>query len=478
MKLKTIRVTITSCSPQPFKLPFNIPCCRFQAGAAAQDKRGLVDTYLDFCAFYRPNFFILENVQGFSTFGGGEVLRWCLGRLVGLGYQCTAGVLQAGQHGLAQSRRRFFLVAAAPGEALPRLPPPQHVFPGPQARGVEAPLRTVTVWDTISDLPAGPAKSYGGEARSSFQACVRRGSVELRDHLGAQLSALDEARVRLVPASAGADWRDLPNTPTRLRDSRTTSRLEYRFEDCRRGRSGAGARRGVCPCREREGAPCLPAAAQKLTIIPWFLPHKADQHNQYAGRYGRLDYSGTFPTAVTSPSAGGMPGWQLHPEHHRLLTIREMARVQGFPDTYTFVGSIAERYRQVGNAVPPPLGRALGLAIRAALALRPPQARVGQGPAANNLAPPQPGWRPPEVKATAPVTLEEMERPIRDEGVVVDLTTSPAKAFTGCTCEDCKYVTRTHVQRMKNLERTKKGRKKKGAVFVCSCHPCRLDREL
>ena len=82
MKLKTIRVTITSCSPQPFKLPFNIPCCRFQAGAAAQDKRGLVDTYLDFCAFYRPNFFILENVQGFSTFGGGEVLRGCLGRLV------------------------------------------------------------------------------------------------------------------------------------------------------------------------------------------------------------------------------------------------------------------------------------------------------------------------------------------------------------------------------------------------------------
>ena len=55
---------------------------------------------------------------------------------------------------------------------------------------------------------------------------------------------------------------------------------------------------------------------------------------------------------------------------------------------------------------------------------------------------------------------------------------SPAEAFAGCTCEDCKYVTRTHVERMRNLERTKKGRKKKGAKFVCSCHPCRLDREL
>lgn len=49
------------------------------------------------------------------------------------------------------------------------------------------------------------------------------------------------------------------------------------------------------------------------------------------------------------------------------LTVEQAARLQGFPDDWAFAGRKTARYRQVGHASPPPVGRALGLAIRAAL---------------------------------------------------------------------------------------------------------------
>lgn len=49
------------------------------------------------------------------------------------------------------------------------------------------------------------------------------------------------------------------------------------------------------------------------------------------------------------------------------LTVEQAARLQGFPGNWSFAGRKTARYRQVGHASPPPVGRALGLAIRAAL---------------------------------------------------------------------------------------------------------------
>jgi DNA (cytosine-5)-methyltransferase 1 len=54
----------------------------------------------------------------------------------------------------------------------------------------------------------------------------------------------------------------------------------------------------------------------------------------------------------------------LHPEQHRVVSVRECARSQGFPDTYRLFGNILDRHRQVGNAVPPPLAKAIGLEIK------------------------------------------------------------------------------------------------------------------
>ena len=61
------------------------------------------------------------------------------------------------------------------------------------------------------------------------------------------------------------------------------------------------------------------------------------------------------------------PGPAHPPGHPPRLTVRMAARIQGFPDTWEFSGRKTAAYRQVGNAFPPPVARALGIAIAAAL---------------------------------------------------------------------------------------------------------------
>lgn len=57
-------------------------------------------------------------------------------------------------------------------------------------------------------------------------------------------------------------------------------------------------------------------------------------------------------------------GVNIHPKLPRVLTAREMARIQSFPDDFVFEGKKAKQLVQIGNAVPPLLGKAIGLAIR------------------------------------------------------------------------------------------------------------------
>jgi len=199
--------------------------------------------------------------------------------------------------------------------------------------------------------------SYKGEAISHFQRNIRKGSDVLRDHITKPVSALVEARFRLIPTFPGSDWRDLPNKVMTLKDGTTTKKLVYRYNDYKQGKSSTGALRGVCRCAESEKAKCDPADKQQDTLIPWCLPHTGNRHNQWAGLYGRVENDGFFSTTTTNPEPMGKQGRVLHPEQHRLVSVRECARSQEFPDNYKFYGTALDKHRQVGNAVPPPLGR-------------------------------------------------------------------------------------------------------------------------
>jgi DNA (cytosine-5)-methyltransferase 1 len=90
--------------------------------------------------------------------------------------------------------------------------------------------------------------------------------------------------------------------------------------------------------------------------------------NSGGGKTGflrRLDWEKPSCTLVTSPT---MPATDIcHPQENRPLSVQEYARIQQFPDSWKFSGSIAEQYRQIGNAVPVGLGIAVGRAILAGL---------------------------------------------------------------------------------------------------------------
>jgi DNA (cytosine-5)-methyltransferase 1 len=82
--------------------------------------------------------------------------------------------------------------------------------------------------------------------------------------------------------------------------------------------------------------------------------------------WGRMEWdkpSNTLRTALQNPSKGRY----IHPEQHRVISLREAARLQAIPDSWHFDGLPYPIASQIGNSVPPTLGRAVARAVRAAL---------------------------------------------------------------------------------------------------------------
>lgn len=89
-----------------------------------------------------------------------------------------------------------------------------------------------------------------------------------------------------------------------------------------------------------------------------------DIRRSYNGKFRRLDGEAA---SFTVDTRFGEPRYFLHPKQHRGFSVREAARIQGFPDSFRFYGSLSDQYRMVGNAVPPPMGRAIAQMVHSLL---------------------------------------------------------------------------------------------------------------
>ncbi|WVZ14483.1 hypothetical protein V8G54_012049 [Vigna mungo] len=312
---------------------------RFSQSSWSKVQCEMILAFLSFADYFRPRYFLLENVRNFVSFNKGQTFRLTLASLLEMGYQVRFGILEAGAFGVSQSRKRAFIWAACPDDVLPEWPEPMHVFAAPELKitlsenvhyaavpstANGAPLRAITVKDTIGDLPAvgnGASKGnmeYQNDPVSWFQKKIRGEMVVLTDHISKEMNELNLIRCQKIPKTPGADWRDLPEEKVTLSNG------------------------------------------QVVDLIPWCLPNTAKRHNQWKGLFGRLDWQGNFPTSITDPQPMGKVGMCFHPDQDRIVTVRECARSQGFPDNYKFSGNIIYKHRQIGNAVPPPLAFALG----------------------------------------------------------------------------------------------------------------------
>lgn len=265
------------------------------------ERSSLYQEYLRIVAGLRPNWIVLENVTGMTSAGGGAAVKAILDGLGDLGYSVEAKILRAEEYGVPQERRRIVFIGNRIGLPI-EFPSPTH---GPGL------LPFTTVGDAISDLPRlingggdDGIATFASEARSAFQSELRGGSNGVRNHAAAKLASVNLERLKHIPQ--GGSWRDIP-------------------------------------------VDLLPAGMKRA---------KRSDHTK---RYGRLSWNGMASTILTKCD----PHWgaYFHPDQNRTVTVREAARLQSFPDYFQFKGSRTEQYVQVGNAVPPLLGRAIAQQI-------------------------------------------------------------------------------------------------------------------
>lgn len=287
-----------------------------------------------------PRAVVIENVPGLLTLANGAYLAAMLAGLGDLGYRAACAELLAAQYGAPQMRWRLVIIAWREDLHIPAgfgFPNPTHGADGigDLVSNVTIPERAykglLTTRAAIGDLPevqAGETVSvYAGSPTYGFQRAARRlgngrrmpGS-ELHDHYAAALNEVTLTRLRHL--KPGQDWRDLPHE-------------------------------------------LLPGSMQRAL------------RKDHTRRYRRMDWDGV-PRAIITRFRDPKSGEYTHPEQHRTITIREAARIQGFPDWFSFAGRNTSKYTQVGNAVPVSLAKAIAAEVLSCLSGNAKAARLSQ----------------------------------------------------------------------------------------------------
>lgn len=312
------------------------PCQGFSLiGKRALDdpRNALLGQFARIVLELRPRYFVLENVAGLVVGAHRQLLDEVVELFEAGGYRVLLPyrVLQAAEFGTPQSRRRLFLMGARADVPLPAYPAPTHrtrTVKGTTAAGV---LPVVPgVWEAIGDLPEAEhyAELLTSDSVAAKHATPSPYAAVLR---GADRDPADFSRPR--PAA-----RDLLTSSTRTVHT---------------------------PLSARRFASTAPGEIEPVS------------------RFLRLHPDGICNTlrAGTASDRGAYTSPRpVHPVRPRCITVREAARLHGYPDWFRFHVTKWHGFRQIGNSVPPALGRAVAGSLLAADGVRPrPGDAVGLG---------------------------------------------------------------------------------------------------
>lgn len=271
----------------------------------ANDARNLLwRHYAETVRRARPMYFIMENVPAFLTSPQFQVFREAFEGDGPLSqYEFQADVLNAADYGAAQVRRRVLVLGRHREAPDVSLPVPTH------RREQYVTVEEAFEGASRTRIPRHAAERDLPSRAFEFAGKVLPGVFKASElHIGRDYTDLSMERFRSIPYGGGRfDLPDHLKAPCWLRHS-----------------SGSG---------------------DVMGRLVWERP------------------SVTIRTEFFKPEKGRY----LHPTQHRAITHYEAARLQGFDDDYRFVGSKASIARQIGNAVPIPLGAAVGREILAAL---------------------------------------------------------------------------------------------------------------
>lgn len=308
------------------------PCQGFSLiGKRALDdpRNHLVREFARLVVELNPRHFVLENVAGLTQGKHRLFLAEVIRLFEAAGYQVEHDfrVLQASEFGVPQSRQRLFLLGSRADVPLPRYPAPITV--GRRMNGAMRPPLPL-----LADMPLGPS------VRDAI------GDLPNADDYDALLER-DWARVRFGRPSAYASLlRGVAVDPDDF--SRPRSREEALLTSSLR----------------------TVHTAKSVARFSKTVPGQVEP----VSRFLRLHPDGVSNTlrAGTASDRGAFTSPRpIHPLHPRCITVREAARLHGYPDWFRFHVTKWHGFRQIGNSVPPPLARAVARELLRSIGVRP-----------------------------------------------------------------------------------------------------------
>ncbi|KAI0312834.1 S-adenosyl-L-methionine-dependent methyltransferase [Amylostereum chailletii] len=377
-------------------------------------KSYLLLNLLSWVDFLKPRFCFFENVDGILQWnlngvqrdkhkvdGGVEMggVRFLIWAMTMLGYQVRVCLLQAAHYGAPQTRVRFFMFASKLGSPLMMAPRPTHYlpeytknmeltvpFPDPDDPGKKirvspvadptepgrASFRFVTVEDAIGDLPRfdwlDPKRAHARNVDPPDPDLLELRGPDAVERVKHDMDHRDPDDPPYIGSRTQTEYFCEPLTSFQAR-ARMGREEGKDLQHVTRVQKPDIVQR-VCHIPLKKGADYRTLAAE-MREWQYADPTSAIARGGYkAGLYGRIDKDSVFQTTTTNIEPTAKQSKCLHPwmQCKRVVTVRELARSQGFPDWFTFHaydGRVKTLHRQIGNAVAWPVGEALGREIRA-----------------------------------------------------------------------------------------------------------------
>ena len=308
--------SLEATGPKPFVVIGGPPCQGFSSLRPFRNvewndpRNNLGEEFCRIVAATQPDWLVFENVVGLITHQNGNAFKSLVQSFEALGYRVSARVLNGANFGLPQRRERLVIVGSRKGKAFD-WPQPTHrhdhksmvgqnkLLLAPSLGLFDDTVPALSVMDAISDLP----QVGSGEAASDYASEAKNRYQQVLRNGSVKLTMHDATR----------------HSPDMLNIIRH--------------------------------------AGNNINALP-----KGMVKSGFSTCYSRLapdEPANTITVNFVHPASNRC----IHPFQDRALTPREGARMQSFADDFVFRGSRSQIVKQIGNAVPPLLGKLIAEAI-------------------------------------------------------------------------------------------------------------------
>ncbi|MDQ0513984.1 DNA (cytosine-5)-methyltransferase 1 [Mycoplasmoides fastidiosum] len=279
-----------------------------KAKKSTDERIYLYKHYLVFLKRYKPKFFVFENVKGLISFRDVKndlLFPQILNEFTKAGYQVNYKIINAEDFGVPQKRERLFIIGHRKDLLV------NKSFFDYLDKHKETPPLLKELFAELPKIKSGEsAKEYENTKTSAvIQKYIRNGTQDVLTQHDARIQNKNDLEIyKLV-----------------LKAKQKGTNLKY------------------------DG---LPKKLQTHANLTSFLD-----------RYKALDYNSISHTVVAHIAKDGH--YYIHPDlkQNRSITVREAARIQGFPDNFYFENSRTAEFKQIGNAVPPILSKKIATSI-------------------------------------------------------------------------------------------------------------------